>query len=112
MGQCVARGQGMFSMFSAYLGLVCLAGYLLAVSNYAEISHGSRSLIFAVRGAWRRFSGCTRGKPLKRQIIRRELMIMVELRVNAASFFCFDKPFVLIVANIVLVLSANLLIMH
>ena len=106
------RGEGLISILSAYLGLQLLLGYLLVISTHAEISRLSKCVLLAAPRAWSRASGQTRIKNVAGEILKRKLVTMVELHVKAASFFYFDKPLVLSFANVVFILSANLLIMY
>ena len=106
------RAHGLFSIFSAYVCLLSLIGYLKAVSTYAEINHWSNCLLTTARTACMRAGGSRASQSVGRKMVLRELMAMMKLGVKAGPFFYFDKPFVLRYIDIVLGLSVNLMIMY
>ena len=102
--------DGMLAAGIAYLGLITLVCYLQMVSGYAEVNLRSKWLLWWMRSSG---AGCVAGGSQRTDLGFRQLRSLRELRVQAGTcIFHYDKATVLITVEIILVQSANLLIMQ
>ena len=105
------RTSGLFAAVTAYFACMGLVFYLSVANSYAETNRVSRKLLQLLRRACR-VSRRNVASQTEHRISSQRTRTLRELRIHAGPVFFYDKQLVLTTVQIILVQSANLLVVY